>query len=321
MNTKQNRILVIGAGVSGLTTALHLLQAGHSVTIYQREPQGEFPHTSHNAYAMWVPVMSDVDSRVETWANKSLTDFLALASDPTTGVALRKIVKLKTHVEEPWFAKKFAGFRHAHEGEIPSEYPDAHILEGAPIIDPTVYLPWLRQQVLYAGGVFEQNFVQQLSDCSSEFQVIVNCTGLGSRELVGDTDLHSERVQVLKIKHNGLADVVIDDEGPHQRSCLVPHGGYVKVGAVFDGAAEGSEIDPQATADILERARLVAPGFTFDASDIISVTRAYRPERSLTRVEKEQLSDGRLVVHNYGHDGMGYILSHGIAAEITGYIA
>ena len=28
-------------------------------------------------------------------------------------------------------------------------------------------------------------------------------------------------------------------------------------------------------------------------------------ERSLTRVEKEQLGDGRLVVHNYGHDGMG----------------
>jgi D-amino-acid oxidase len=321
MNTKQNRILVIGAGVSGLTTALHLLHAGHDVTIYQREPEGEFPHTSHNAYAMWVPVSSDVDSRVETWANKSLTDFVALAADPTTGVVLRKIVKLKPHVEEPWFANKFAGFRHPNEGEISSDYQDAHILEGAPIIDPTVYLPWLRQQVLIEGGVFEQKFVQQLSDVSSEFQVIVNCTGLGSRELVGDTDLHSERVQVLKIKPNGVTDVVIDDEGVHKRSCIVPHGNYVKIGGVFDGAAQGSEVDPQATADILERARLVMPGFTFEASDVISVTRAYRPERSLTRVEKEQLADGRLVVHNYGHDGMGYILSHGIAAEITGYFA
>jgi D-amino-acid oxidase len=269
---------------------------------------------------MWVPVSSDLDSRVETWANKSLADFLALASDPNTGVVLRKIVKLKPHVEEPWFANKFAGFRHPHEGEISNEYADAHILQDAPIIDPTVYLPWLRQQILVEGGVFEQKFVHKLSDVSSEFQVIVNCTGLGSRELVGDTDLHSERVQVLKIKPNGVTDVVIDDEGVHKRSCIVPHGGYVKIGGVFDGDAQGSDVDPQATADILARARLVMPGFAFEASDVVDVTRAYRPERSLTRVEKEQL-DGRLVVHNYGHDGMGYILSHGIAAEIVDYLA
>ena len=73
--TKRN-ILVIGAGISGLTAALKLLQAGHKVTIYSKEAAGVHPHTSFNAYAIWVPVRVDSDTRIEPWTDDSFDEFV-----------------------------------------------------------------------------------------------------------------------------------------------------------------------------------------------------------------------------------------------------
>jgi D-amino-acid oxidase len=318
MNSKN--VLILGAGVSGLTTALKLLQAAHKVTIWSKEPDGDFPSTSSNAYAMWVPVKIDSDPRVERWADESFSEFEKLSHSPSTGVAMKEIFVLRQTHEEPWYAKKLACFRHARAEEISADYKDAHVLDAAPVIDPPVYLSWLRKEVLAAGGSFVQRTVENFSDCPSEYSAIINCTGLGARQLVGDKELHPERVQVVKIKSNGFDKVVIDDEGPNKRACIVPHDDYIKLGAVFDGEKESLEVDDTLTKDILERCSRMVPGFKAELADVLSVARALRPERALTRVEVEKLADGRSVVHNYGHDGMGYILSHGIAAEIVGYL-
>ncbi|HEY9774350.1 MAG TPA: FAD-dependent oxidoreductase [Planktothrix sp.] len=318
MNSKN--VLVLGAGVSGLTTALELIRAGHKVTIWSKEPIGLLPTTSANAYAMWVPVKIDGDARVERWANETLEALEKLSKDTNTGVTMRQIFVLRQTHEEPWYAGKVASFRHARDGEISKEYKDAHVLDKAPIIDPPVFLAWLRRQVIAAGGKISQHEVKQWSDCPSEFEVIVNCAGLGARELANDKTLFPERVQVVKVRANGFDKVVIDDDGPNKRACVVPHRDHIKLGGVFDGPQESLDVDDQATRDILERCSKMT-GCRFTLSDVISASRALRPERSLTRVEQEKLSDGRQLVHNYGHDGMGFILSHGIAREIAGYLS
>jgi D-amino-acid oxidase len=319
---KQN-VLILGKGVSGLTTALQLLRSGHQVTIWAKEPCGQHPHTSLKAYAMWVPVTIAGDARVERWTDETYIELEKLSHQAGTGVVMRQIFVLKQHYDEPWYAGKFAGFRHARPEELTSQYKDANVLESAPVIDPVVYLPWLEAQVLAAGGKFEQRAVKQLSDCPAEFTVIINCAGLGARALASDDKLVPERVQVVTIKPNGFDQVVIDDDGPNKRACIVPHADYIKVGAYFDGNHETLQVDDDVTKDILERCRKMVPGFKADPEDVLSVARALRPERFLTRVELDlqALADGRKVVHNYGHDGMGYLTSWGIAAEIAGYLA
>lgn len=55
-------VLVIGAGISGLSSALALLDAGLRVTVYAAEP----PHrtTSAVAGALWGPHLVGADERV-----------------------------------------------------------------------------------------------------------------------------------------------------------------------------------------------------------------------------------------------------------------
>jgi D-amino-acid oxidase len=314
---KSQNVLILGSGVSGLTTALKLLQSGHNVTIMSKEQSETTPHTSLNAYAMWVPVRIDSDERIERWANESFREFASLSHNPATGVVMRQIFVLRQQRDEPWYAGSCAVFRHAREGEISAQYGDAHVLDTAPVIDPSTFNRWLREQVLAAGGTFVQREVGELIDCPAEFPIVINCTGLGARRLAGDPGLFPERVQVVTVKANGFNRVVIDDDGPNKRACIVPHADYIKLGALFDGANESLDVDDNAIDDIIARCCAMAPDLKVARADVISTVRALRPERSSPRVESDTLKDGRTVVHNYGHDGMGYILSLGIAAEIT----
>lgn len=322
MSTTKN-VLVIGSGVSGLTTALALLKSGHQVTVWSREAPGHFGHVSLNAYAMWVPVKLDGDARVERWTSESRPAFAALAGKPETGVELRSIYVLKQEHNEPWYAGSVKDFRHARPDELTSQYKDANVLENAPVIDPARYLTWLYSQIVAAGGKFAQQVVTNLAATPAEFDVVVNTSGLGARQLAADDTVFPDRIQVVKIKHNGFNRVVIDDDGPNKRACIVPHRDYIKLGAVFDGKHEDLAVDANHTADILARCKRMVPGFRAEPGDVIEVSRALRPEREgwLPRVEILPLAGNRQVVHNYGHDGMGYLLSHGIAAEIAGYLS
>ncbi len=325
----KQHVLVIGAGVSGLTTALKLLQDGHKVTIRCKEFGGQFPNTSSHAYAMWVPVKMNDDPRIERWTDESFGAFEQLSHDTATGVVMRPVFQLKTKIETPWFAGANAGnlcgFRHAQPGEIASCYADAHVLSSAPIIDPQIYLSWLWWQCHKLGGLFGQADIASLSGLHPQYSAIVNCTGLGARELAKDPSVHPERVQVVTIKPNGFDKVMIDDEGPHARACVVPHTNYIKLGGVFYGNDELLGIDNAGVFGIIDRCNAMAPGLNADIADILSVSQALRPERQgwLPRVEIDYAisGDGRPVVHNYGHDGMGYLLSHGIGTEIASYVA
>ena len=57
---------------------------------------------------------------------------------------------------------------------------------AVPRIDVPVYMPWLLRQVSQQGGQIQQHIIQRLSEIGADFDLIVNCTGLGARLLTGD---------------------------------------------------------------------------------------------------------------------------------------
>ncbi len=84
----QTSITIVGAGVSGLTCSIRLLQAGYRVQIRSRDlPQNT---TSNVAAAFWYPYLVEPQSLCAKWAGRSYHEFLRLADDDTTGVCLRQ---------------------------------------------------------------------------------------------------------------------------------------------------------------------------------------------------------------------------------------
>src|SRR5690242_19633913 len=78
--------MVVGAGVSGLTTAVCLAEAGMRVTILAAAPPAEI--TSSVAGAIWGPHLVEDSPRTARWALVTLAQLREFAADPATGVRI-----------------------------------------------------------------------------------------------------------------------------------------------------------------------------------------------------------------------------------------
>ena len=95
------RVLVVGAGVVGLSCAVRLLEDGHRVDVLARDLPLET--TSAVAAALWYPYLARPRERVTAWAARSYEVFAALAEDDATGVRLRHGTEVFTDPSpDPW---------------------------------------------------------------------------------------------------------------------------------------------------------------------------------------------------------------------------
>lgn len=83
--TAGERVIVVGAGVSGLTTGVVLAEAGASVRVMAEQAPGA---ASLAAGAMWGPYLVEPKDKVDLWGQLSLEVFRELAEEPATGVRL-----------------------------------------------------------------------------------------------------------------------------------------------------------------------------------------------------------------------------------------
>jgi D-amino-acid oxidase len=309
--TAQERVVVVGAGVAGLTTAILLAEAGTPVHVIAEQVPGL---TSLAAGAMWGPYLVEPKDKVDRWGQRSLEVFRELAKDPATGVRLTSGIEASCEAEPPpdW-AATLPGFRPCEAAELPVGFTSGYRFT-VPLIDMPVYLNRLLRRFREAGGTVEERRLTSLAEAGPAV-VIVNCSGLGSRALVPDPGLRPIRGQHVVVTNPGLRDFFSKDTGSSpDLLCFYPHGDTVVLGGTaVDG--EGSlEANAGAAAGILARCTGIEPRLA--AARILEHRIGARPTREAVRVEVERHDDGTLVVHNYGHGGAGVTLSWGCAEEV-----
>jgi D-amino-acid oxidase len=312
MPTNNLSIAVLGGGVIGLTSAIRLREAGFQVTTFAKATT---PHTTSDiAAAYWAPFAALADEPMRTCALTSLAVFRQLAADPGWGVVLTRLHELTEEREPiPGLLSAICPVEPTPAGRFPAPWTGFSIT--VPRIDVPLYMPRLLAHYQSLGGVVHEYTVQRFEELSVDYDLIVNCTGLGAQTLTSDA-LFPIRGQVMRIrKPSGLASDMLSATGADGITYIIPRQGDWLLGGTFQYGDSNTQVDITIAQDILRRcAHFVS---ALRNAEILEHRVGLRPGRHQVRLELGQDRTGRPVVHNYGHGSIGYTLSWGCAAEVV----
>jgi D-amino-acid oxidase len=303
-------VAIIGAGVSGLTCGVVFAQRRYRTAIFAKETGRQT--TSGAAAAVWFPYDAEPVEKVISWALQTFAVLADLVRVPGSGVSmieLRRFSRTK-EIEIPDWAIHL-GASAVATGLRPV-FKSGFSLR-VPLMDTAIYLDYLANRFQKAGGEINVNVsFEKLEDIDRTFDLVINCAGIGARDLVQDVDLEPHRGQVAIVPGiENLSCAIVCDDAPLMYA--IPRANDCVFGGTndlsFDLAA-----DPATTNQIVAECTRV---LNIDKPNVLAERVGLRPFRkSGVRLERGQSRDGRTVIHNYGHGGSGFTLSWGCAREV-----
>ncbi|KAI5795568.1 D-amino-acid oxidase [Geopyxis carbonaria] len=348
--SENSNVVVVGAGVIGLTTALLLARQGNcNVTIVAKHMPGDYDieYTSPWAGANWWPVSN---SGTEHADQERITfhELWHLAKNvPQAGIHVQDSVIYnrnkdtdKTSItdrfnellaEEPWFKDLAPGFRKLKQEELPKNLGvDSGTIFKSVCINTAIYLPYLVSCCVALGVTVKRGVVEHICDAVSmhasgiRADVVVNCTGISARKIGGvmDKNVIPIRGQIVIVRNVAPAMICSSgtDEAEDDNMYIMTRaaGGGTVIGGCYQKNNWESQPDPNLALRMMKRAveycpQLVKPDQGVEGLDVIRHGVGLRPFRiGGTRIESEKINDVT-VVHNYGAGGFGYQASYGMA--------
>lgn len=259
---------VLGAGGVGLAAARLLQRRGMQVTIYAKSLPPDT--TSNKSGAQWWPVsVFDRDRLTAEFrelflkaASLSYQHYQTMVGDEY-GIRLVRNYLLSDTPPEGFLMGQQSPARDIYP-ELRDLRPEEHPF-GAPyarqfdtmIIEPQIYLNAMLRDVQVAGGrveVKELHSKQELAALPEP--VIVNCTGLGSRELIGDDELMPIKGQLSVL----LPQPEIDYTVLQDHYYMFPRRDGILLGGTFERNVWDLSPDRQAERQVIEaHQRIFAP--------------------------------------------------------------
>jgi D-amino-acid oxidase len=303
-------VAIIGAGVSGLTCGVVFAEREYHTAIFAKEVGQQT--TSGVAAAVWFPYDAEPLEKVIPWALQTFDVLANLARVPKSGVSmieLHQFSKTK-EIQIPDWAIPL-GASAVATGLWPV-FKSGFSLR-VPLTDTTIYLDYLANRFQKAGGSITTNTqLARLEEVDRTFDLVINCTGIGARELVQDANLEPHRGQIVIVpKLENLSCAIVCDEAPLMYA--IPRTND----CVFGGT---NNLSSDLAADPGTRDHIVAECsrvLGIEQPNVLAERVGLRPFRKAgVRLERGQLRDGRIAIHNYGHGGAGFTLSWGCAREV-----
>lgn len=262
---------VIGCGVAGLTSARELQRRGFDVTIYAMTVP---PNTTSNmSLAGFTPTSGLVDDDLRTLAwdaqFREAADIsyrqLQLLVGRGYGVSWIRSYALSDNEprarqsdEEPERAPLLpahlrTGRTRLGPGEHP--FPTRYATRRTQLrIEPTVYLEALVGDFIdFGGSIVIREFTEPRELVALDESLVINCTGLGARDLFGDTDLIPVKGQLTVLVPQPEVDYgTFGGPGP-SRGGLGIHMQPRSDGIVLGGTAERGEWSLEPDPEAIER--------------------------------------------------------------------
>lgn len=305
-----SRVIVVGAGVVGLSCAVRLLERGHRVDVVARDLPLET--TSAVAAAIWFPYRAFPVERVTGWSAVAYKEFVSLADlESVSGSGVRMVEGTQLFLEptaDPWWMSAVPGLTRVTSPAAP--YVDGWTFT-TPVVEMPTYLSWLSSRVSELGGTITRMALTGLPDTAD---VVVNAAGLGARLTADDPSVLPVRGQVVYVEQVGLDRWWLAD-GP---TYVVPRSRDIVVGGTDDEGEWSRTPDPDTARRILDRATELVP--SLEGARVLRHKVGLRPARASVRLDEERIANGTRVVHCYGHGGAGVTLSWGCADEVASLV-
>jgi D-amino-acid oxidase len=257
----QGPAAVIGAGVMGLSTARLVQEAGFPVTLYAAALPPET--TSNIAGGQWHPfghyrhdsVTPEWREQFRAAADYSWRRFQLLVGDDY-GVRW-----LTTYSGGEPEAPLLPTFPPAMRALAPGEHPfpvDSLYRFDTLYVETGRYLRQMIRDVELAGGRFAiRRFAAPADIASLPERLVFNCTGLGARELFGDTELRPARGQLAIL----LPQPEIRYAYTLEAGYMFPRPDGIVLGGTFELDEWGTEPQPEAIERILASHKALFDGF------------------------------------------------------------
>ncbi|KAG7718241.1 hypothetical protein KL949_002906 [Ogataea haglerorum] len=346
----KERIVVIGAGVIGLTTALTLSRRGYLVSLVAKELPGDearfytspyagafFYHLDSLASKGWLAQLQDIASYYE---------FLRVAQEPGSGVAERvaevyvpRMSMTETGYDGPWFKDVVRNY----EVIDPKEYPAGAAGDDIVFafrytgftINPVQYLHYLLYRCAQSGVNYVRRTVGSMEEAKTLFldgddfveaDLVVNCAGihgfdLNSADKENRLPVKGQTLLVENVARKLIIVEAMDAAHASESLYVVPRAGY---GTLLTGTYLYHDDSPDVDAGLTERIRkralryapeLVEPGFMKNPEQLVEVRQfvGIRPGRQ----GGVNVSRDGWRIHNYGSAHSGYQNSYGLANRVV----
>ncbi|KIM42203.1 hypothetical protein M413DRAFT_18597 [Hebeloma cylindrosporum] len=349
----KKRVVVLGAGVIGLTTALRIQEKG----LYQVEIIAEILPTDPKTYkytSQWAGAhhrrrciglahVAMERSKINKWIRYRLQDFRRnveiIGAWRRCFRRLRQIEYYASEQPRPNTLERMPGFE-----EVPKDRLFLRAVCGYSFdtvtIDVPVYLNYLLSRFLEKGGSITRGHVQHIqrvleggsypfpedveirrNEAVTSPDAVIVCVGLGARFLGGveDRSIYPSQGQTVILRAPWVQFGKSFEGESDEWIYIIPRkGGNVVIGGTQGVDDRYPAPRPETTRDLLRRALELCPELDL-LPIVVEDACGLRPKREggfRIELEYRKTSDGRRrisVVHNYGHGSKGYIASIGSA--------
>lgn len=320
-------VAILGGGVNGLATGILLCERfPHAKISIIAELTGD-ETTSRGAGGLWKPFsLGDTPpADVNRWGEATFKHMLAIYHSTAASSAGMQLVDAfqlwSKPMDEPFWKSVTPLFQQLSQKEL-QMFPGRKWEHGwkytTLICDSQLYLRYLNQRFHKAGGEVRRRRISDLSDLA-DFDVVINCMGLGAQTLFQDDKLFPVRGQVVRVKAPWIKHYYNNDG----KFYVIPNLETVVLGGTTQKGSWDTSINEQDKQRILEGCCQLVPSLKH--AQVVADWAGLRPARDRVRLELEyhqvQTERGGTkripIFHNYGHGGAGITLHWGCAQDVV----
>jgi len=181
-----------------------------------------------------------------------------------------------------------------------------------------IYIAHLVREFENHGGRIFEREIDGVDEAFEVADIVVNCSGLGAKRLVGDDKIQAKRGQLIKASRPASVDTTfIYDDHPDGDLHVMVHSNHIMLGGIYEDANLNANLTPDMSVAAAIYKRCVEAVPALKDVQVLEHLVGLRPaRRDGIRLER-QTDDGKMLIHNYGHGGVGGTFSWGCADEVV----